>query len=96
MEEKGLKQECLKLIESVESMYLGTNGKNGTPQIRMMSNMRSSKSCTNAPKVLLRLAVIQRYIRISSDLGHLRRGVSEASSSRLQQADPPVPDRADA
>lgn len=52
MEENELKQECLKLVESVEWMYLGTNGDDGTPQIRMMSNMRCSKSCTNAPREL--------------------------------------------
>jgi len=52
MEEKELKQECLKLVETVESMYLGTNGTDGTPQIRIMSNMRNPQSCTKAPKEL--------------------------------------------
>lgn len=52
MEPHEIKQECLKLIESVESMHLATNGADGFPQIRMMSNMRCPKSCTNAPKEL--------------------------------------------
>ncbi len=52
MKESEIKQECLKLVESAESMYLGTNGDDGMPQIRMMSNLRNPQSCTKAPKEL--------------------------------------------
>ncbi len=52
MEQNEIKQECLKLVETVESIYLGTNGDNGMPQIRMMSNMRNPQACTKAPKEL--------------------------------------------
>ena len=47
-----IKQECIKLVESVESLFLGTIGNDESPQIRMMSNLRNPQSCTNAPKEL--------------------------------------------
>ena len=52
MNENELKQECLKLVEGVESIYLSTIGEEGVPQIRVMSNLRNPLSCTKAPKEL--------------------------------------------
>ncbi len=50
MEQNAIKQECLKLVESVESMCLGSNGDGGMPQIRLMGNLRCPhQGCTKAP-----------------------------------------------
>lgn len=43
MEEKELKQECLKLMETSEVAYLGTIGGDGFPQIRAMMNLRNKE-----------------------------------------------------
>lgn len=40
MEDKELKQECLKLMESAALGYLGTVDGDGFPQIRAMANLR--------------------------------------------------------
>lgn len=56
MEQQEIKQECLKLIESIEFMYLATNGADGFPQMRMMVNIRGSQSnedCTESAKEFL-------------------------------------------
>lgn len=53
MEEKEIKQECLKLVEHVDSMYLATNGQDGAPQIRVMSNLRCPASCAKAPQLFI-------------------------------------------
>jgi general stress protein 26 len=41
MEEKELKQKCLKLMQTANAIYLGTIGNDGFPHIRMMSNLRN-------------------------------------------------------
>ena len=43
MEEKELKQECLKLMETAEAAYLGTVDSDGFPQIRVMANLRNKE-----------------------------------------------------
>jgi len=43
MEEKELKQKCLKLMETADAIYLSTIGKDGFPHTRMMSNLRNKK-----------------------------------------------------
>ena len=45
MEEKELKQECLKLMETAEGAYLSTIDSNGFPQTRMMGNLRNKEQC---------------------------------------------------
>ena len=48
MEEKGLKQECLKLMETANAVYLGTISDDGYPHIRMMGNLRNAQQCRAA------------------------------------------------
>ena len=43
MEEKQLKQECLKLMETAEATYLSTIDSNGYPQTRAMINLRNKQ-----------------------------------------------------
>ena len=43
MEEKELKQECLKLMETVDTAYLSAIDDNGFPQRRAMLNLRNKK-----------------------------------------------------
>lgn len=43
MEEKELKQACLKLMETTDVMYLSTIGSDGFPYTRIMSNLRYKK-----------------------------------------------------
>ncbi len=43
MEEKELKQECLKLMETAEAAYFGTIDSDGFPQIRVMANLRNKE-----------------------------------------------------
>ncbi|MHC4123692.1 MAG: pyridoxamine 5'-phosphate oxidase family protein [Planctomycetota bacterium] len=45
MEEKELKQECLKLMETAEGTYLSTIDSDGFPQTRMMGNLRNKEQC---------------------------------------------------
>jgi len=44
MEEKELKQACLKLMETVDVVYLSTIGSDGFPHTRIMSNLRNKKA----------------------------------------------------
>lgn len=44
MEEKELKQACLKLMETVDVLYLSTIGSDGFPHTRIMSNLRNKKA----------------------------------------------------
>jgi len=43
MEEKEIKQECLKLMQTADAVYLSTLGSDGYPHTRMMSNLRNKK-----------------------------------------------------
>jgi len=43
MEEKAIKQECLKLMQTANAIYLGTIGSDGFPHIRMMSNLKNKE-----------------------------------------------------
>jgi len=43
MEDKELKQECLKLMEKAEAVYLGTVDSDGFPQTRVMGNLRNAE-----------------------------------------------------
>jgi len=51
MEEKEIRQECLKLLDTVNAVYLGTIDENGFPQTRMMSNLRSEGECKVAKQL---------------------------------------------
>ena len=44
MEEKELKQACLKLMETADVVYLSTIGNDGFPHTRIMSNLRNKKA----------------------------------------------------
>ncbi len=52
MDEKELKQECLKLIETVDAVYLSTLSSDGFPHTRMMSNLRNKEENPGCAKVL--------------------------------------------
>jgi general stress protein 26 len=54
MEEKELKQECLKLMETADAIYLSTNGGDGYPHTRMMANLRNKKENPVAAEVISR------------------------------------------
>jgi len=51
MEEKELKQECLKLMETAEAVYLSTVDGDGYPQSRVMGNLRSKEQCQIAEEL---------------------------------------------
>jgi general stress protein 26 len=51
MEEKELKQECLKLMETEDAVYLSTISEDGFPHIRMMGNLRNEKQCKVAKEL---------------------------------------------
>ncbi len=52
MEEKKLKQECLNLMETANAIYLSTNGGDGYPHTRMMSNLRNKKENPVAAEII--------------------------------------------
>jgi len=52
MEEKEIKQKCLNLMETANAIYLSTNGDDGYPHTRMMSNLRNKKENPGATEVL--------------------------------------------
>ena len=43
MDEKGLKQVCLNLMETADAIYLSTIGSDGFPHTRMMGNLRNKQ-----------------------------------------------------
>jgi len=52
MEEKEIKQECLKLMETANAIYLSTNGGDGFPHTRMMSNLRNKEENPVAAEIV--------------------------------------------
>ena len=52
MEEKDIKQECLKLMETADAVYLSTLGGDGFPHTRMMSNLRNKEQNPGCAKFL--------------------------------------------
>jgi general stress protein 26 len=52
MEEKELKQKCLKLMQTANAIYLGTIGNDGFPHIRMMSNLRNKEENPGLVEIL--------------------------------------------
>ena len=52
MEEKELKQKCLKLMQTANAVYLSTIGNDGFPYIRMMSNLRNKEENPRAAKTI--------------------------------------------
>ena len=54
MEEKELKQECLKLMETADAVYVGTVDSNGFPQIRVMANLRNKEQSPGLVEVFAR------------------------------------------
>jgi general stress protein 26 len=52
MEEKEIKQKCLNLMETTNAIYLSTNGGDGYPYTRMMSNLRNKKENPGAAEVI--------------------------------------------
>jgi general stress protein 26 len=51
MEEKELKQECLRLMETAEVAYLSTIDSDGFPQIRAMVNLRNKEQFSDLTTV---------------------------------------------
>ncbi len=51
MEEKQLKEACLNLMETTDVMYLSTNGSDGFPHTRIMSNLRNKKEYSNLVEI---------------------------------------------
>ncbi|MBN1805348.1 MAG: pyridoxamine 5'-phosphate oxidase family protein [Sedimentisphaerales bacterium] len=52
MEEKDLKQRCLKLMQTANAVYLGTIGRDGFPYIRMMTNLRNKEENPKAAEAI--------------------------------------------
>ena len=52
MEEKEIKKECLRLMETANAIYLSTNGDDGYPYTRMMSNLRNKEENPACAKLL--------------------------------------------
>jgi len=42
MEEKEIQNRCLNLLDTANAIYLSTNGSDGYPHTRMMSNLRNA------------------------------------------------------
>ncbi len=51
MNEKELKRECLKLMETADGAYLSTVDSKGFPQMRMMGNLRNKEQCRIAEEL---------------------------------------------
>ncbi|MHC4156644.1 MAG: pyridoxamine 5'-phosphate oxidase family protein [Planctomycetota bacterium] len=51
MNEKELKQECLKLMEAAEAAHLSTIDSNGFPHTRIMGNLRNKEQCRIAEEL---------------------------------------------
>ena len=51
MAEEQIKQECLRLMETADAVYLSTIGSDGFPCTRMMSNLRNKKENPGCAKV---------------------------------------------
>lgn len=51
MNEKELKQECLKLMETTTATYLATIDSNGFPHTRLMSNLHNEGQCKVAKQL---------------------------------------------
>jgi general stress protein 26 len=52
MNEKELKQACLKLMETTDAVYLSTLGGDGFPYTRMMSNLMNKQENPGCAEVL--------------------------------------------
>lgn len=52
MEEKEIKQKCLNLMETADAIYLSTNGNDGFPHTRIMSNLRNKEENPISAKFL--------------------------------------------
>jgi len=52
MEEKEIKQKCFNLIETADAIYLSTNGSNGYPHTRVMTNLRNKKENPGAAEII--------------------------------------------
>jgi general stress protein 26 len=52
MEEKEIKQKCLKLMQTANAVYLGTIGSDSFPYIRMMSNLRNKEENPKAADII--------------------------------------------
>jgi general stress protein 26 len=51
MNEKDLKQDCLKLMETADTAYLSTIDNDGFPQIRAMVNLRNKEQFSNIASI---------------------------------------------
>ena len=52
MDETDIKQECLKLMETADAVYLSTLSDDGFPHTRMMSNLRNKEENPAVAKIL--------------------------------------------
>jgi general stress protein 26 len=52
MEESKIKKECLKLTRTVNLIYLSTNGSDGYPYNRTMTNLRNKKDNPIASEII--------------------------------------------
>ena len=51
MNEKEIKQECVKLMETVDAVYLSTISQEGFPHTRVMGNLRNKQQCRIAEEL---------------------------------------------
>lgn len=51
MDEKEIKQRCLKLMETADAAYLSTISDDGFPHTRMMGNLRNEQQCKIAKEL---------------------------------------------
>jgi len=51
MEEKELKQECLKLLQTADAAYLSTISEDGFPHTRIMGNLWNEQQCKVAKEL---------------------------------------------
>ena len=51
MQDKEIKQECLKLMQTTDAAYLSTISEDGFPHTRMMGNLWNEKQCKVAKEL---------------------------------------------
>ena len=52
MEEREIKKECLKLTQTANLIYLSTNGSDGYPHTRTMTNLRNKNENPKAAEII--------------------------------------------
>ena len=83
MEEKEIKQECLKLMDTANAIYLSTNGSDGYPHTRMMSNLRNKEENPVAAEIVAQKDFVMYFITSKSSTKMQQIGTNPKVSAYL-------------